>query len=278
MSLLQRFKKSQNFNKLITNKVILKISILLLFIVVNLFSQINLYSQINTEVLRVIKPEVGYYHNINLELGLNKGNSELFRVRTGYRVDFVDSIDRAFAVINYENAQTPTKQIINRGFIHLRYMENFNQGLEYEYFAQKEFNQFTRLLDRNVLGSNVRFNIFNEIDSAYQLRLSLGNGLMYENESINQSYIWTTNLIRSNSYLSLFFKYNETLTFSNVFFYQMAMNRFLDRRYLNNSMVFFNINKNLRLTVRLTFFYDNEPPPNVKPLDLELVNGINIDF
>lgn len=278
MSLLQRFKKSQNFNKLITNKVLLKISILLLFIVVNLFSQIHLYSQINTEVLRVIKPEVGYYHNINLELGLNKGNSELFRVRTGYRVDFVDSIDRAFAVINYENAQTPTKQIINRGFIHFRYMENFNQGLEYEYFAQKEFNQFTRLLDRNVLGSNVRFNIFNEIDSAYQLRLSLGNGLMYENESINQSYIWTTNLIRSNSYLSLFFKYNETLTFSNVFFYQMAMNRFLDRRYLNNSMVFFNINKNLRLTVRLTFFYDNEPPPNVKPLDLELVNGINIDF
>lgn len=249
-----------------------------LFLLLFLISYNSSYSQINTEVLRTIKPDLGYYHNINLELGINKGNSELFRFRTSYRVDFVDTNSRAFATINYENADAKDRDVINKGFMHIRYMNDFNELIEKEIFFQKEFNDFTRLLDRNVLGANVRFNLLNYLDSNSQYKLSIGNGLMFENEKINQQKIWTTNLIKSNNYVSIFVKYNNTISFTNVLYFQMALNRILDRRFLNNSTMFFNINKNLRLNLRFTYFYDKEPPPFISNYDFELVNGINIDF
>ena len=101
---------------------------------------------------------------------------------------------------------------------------------------------------------------------------------MFENEKINQQNIWITNLIKSNNYVSIFVKYNNTISFTNVLYYQMALNRILDRRFLNNSTLYFNINKNLRLNLRFTYFYDKEPPPSISNYDFELVNGINIDF
>lgn len=236
------------------------------------------FCQINTEVLRTIKPLDGIYHNINLEFGLNKGNTDLFRIRTSYRVDFVDSTDRTFAIINYENAKNNEKDVLNRGFLHFRMMNNFNKFIENEYFYQKEFNDFTRLLDRNVLGSNLRLNILNYVDSLLELKFSFANGLMFENEVINQNYIWKTYLLKSNNYLSLDLNYDKKIYFNTILYFQFAFVRILDRRFLNNTNLSFKINKNISFNMRLSMFYDKEPPPNIQNLDYEIVNGININF
>lgn len=243
-----------------------------------LLANYSLFSQINTEVLRTIKPSNGTYHNINLEFGLNKGNTDLFRIRTSYRVDLIDSNDRSYAVINYENARNNERDVLNRGFLHFRLMNNFNSLVENEYFYQKEFNDFTRLLDRNVLGSNLRFNFLNYSDSLLEVRFSLANGLIFENEVLNQTYIWETYLLKSNNYLSLNINYDKKVNFQSILYLQMAFVRILDRRMLNNTNISFIISKNLRFNLRLSMFYDKEPPPNVKNHDYEIVNGLNIDF
>lgn len=253
------------------------IKIYLLFLIF-LLSNHSTFSQINTEALRTIKPFNGIYHNVNLEFGLNKGNTDLFRVRTSYRVDVIDSNYRTYGIINYENSRNNQKDVLNRGFLHLRIMNNFNSLIENEYFYQKEFNDFTRLLDRNVLGSNLRFNILNYSDSLLELRFSVANGLMFENEVINQSYIWKTYLLKSNNYLSLNLNYDKKINFNTILYIQMAFVRILDRRILNNTNVSFVISKNLSFNLRLSMFYDKEPPPNIKNLDYEIVNGLNINF
>lgn len=259
-------------------KIILIIKLLSICILVVWLPLQTLWGQINTEILRSVKPNLGYYHTINLEMQINKGNSEMFRMKTSYRVDFIDSTNRAFAIISYENANSLDKQIINKGFIHLRFMQNFNQPLEYEYYYQKEFNEFTRLLDRNILGGNIRFNIFNINEPSTQLKLSIGSGAMFENESVKQAYNWQTNEFKFNEYLSLFFKINENVTLSSIFYYQIAMMNFSDKRYLSNSTLFFKINKNLRLSSSLNMYYNSLPPDGVKPFDLDFMNGIIIDL
>jgi hypothetical protein len=149
-----------------------------------------------------------------------------------------------------------------------------------ETFGQKEFNDFIRLKDRNLIGGGVRISLLNRVpDEDEALSLHIGIGGMFENEvENNDSGEIRTNLVRSTNYLSFRWKIKRDLAFGAIGYYQVALAEAADFRVLGDASLQFGITEALSFTAGLHLRYDNEPPPDVERHDLELKNGIVVTF
>lgn len=245
--------------------------------------QQTVHAQVNTEVFRKEFSEDGIYHKINFDLGITKGNTEYTTVRPAYRVDWIDGKFHNFGIISYAYAEDATKKRENRGFIHLRTTYELLSFFWAEMFVQKEFNEFILLKDRNLIGFSSRFQIINEtlqIDSADKLEIStfLGIGGMIENEDLNTRPPKETTVGRLTSYLSFGVNIPGNLFIKSTTYYQPRFSNDKDYRLLNESSLNIKINKYLTFRTTLRLRYDSEPPEKVKPRDLNLLNGIQIEF
>lgn len=269
-------------NKVLSGNFMKNVNILIVVILL-FFSSINLFSQINTEVFRKEFSKDGIFHKINVDIGITKGNTEYTTVRPSYRIDWLKDKFHNFGIISYAYAEDAVKKRENRGFIHLRSSYQIFDYLYGELFLQKEFNEFILLKDRNLFGITSRIQIINEIiqiDSTEKLEIYtfLGLGAMIENEELKTKPRKETTVGRLTSYFSLGVNISPNLLIKSITYYQPRFSDDKDYRLLNESSLNIKINQNLTFRTSLRLRYDSDPPEKVKPRDLNLLNGIQIDF
>lgn len=237
-------------------------------------------SQVNTEALLNPNAETGIRNSLKLQGGLSAGNSEFIMLKGGYRFDFFTGRFHSFFSSSIEYQEGNNELIKSKGFMHLRGMFRVSEIFMPEIFLQKEYNKFTDLNDRNLAGGGIRFHILDIIpaDSGSSLDFFIGVGMMYENEVYSSSPEYVTNLLRSTNYLSLFWDDPGRYKIKGVVYFQPELTRFNDHRILSEISIDFNLTTFLSFTVELRYAYDNEPTGNVKKYDLELTNGIRINF
>lgn len=252
-----------------------------LLILFALISNFSVFAQVNTESLRKTSVKTGWFNFAQASVGLNSGNSEFYSVGLLARTDYLFYPFNAFAVCSYEFKRSSEKNIVNKAFAHVRLMRYFSNSFAGELFLQKEFNEFLKVNDRNLAGMNVRLNLVDytsEIDTMTNLLLYAGVGFMLENENIGSQNSYISNIIRSTNYLNFKWSINSSVNFQSVTYIQISAERLNDFRFTNESALEFFITENVKFFASMKYRFDNEPPLNVKEYDLELNNGIKIEF
>jgi putative salt-induced outer membrane protein YdiY len=135
------------------------------------------YNQVNTEAIRGNNLLPGIHHNLELDFAYISGNTEILNLNGSYRADYVSNSNwHGFFVWKYDRAfkKKPKEDFTYKGFGHLRATKPIKSHIYFEGFAQKEFNHFIDLENRELAGGGFRVNPFNQ--------LYLGLGIMNETE------------------------------------------------------------------------------------------------
>ncbi|HVO74565.1 MAG TPA: DUF481 domain-containing protein [Ignavibacteriaceae bacterium] len=238
------------------------------------------YSQVNTEKFRKESEKPGFSGNASAAAGLASGNSEFVKVNSGLRLDYSGKGYTFFLVGNYDFQEANNDKVVNKGFAHLRNIIALSPEFFLELFLQKEFDQFILLKDRNLAGAGLRVDLVRLISdtTSSPAQVFIGSGLMYENEYYDILLSPETNLVRSTNYLTFKWRITGILSFITINYFQFDIERIHDFRFITDTSLSFLIMENLSFDSTASFRFDNEPVPDVKKFDLELMNGITFSF
>ena len=244
-------------------------------------AQVNIF---DAETLQQMELGHGWYNKIAFNLTAHAGNTDLLTLKTRFRSDYLAENYHLFILANLHQGSKDNKSFIDKGLIHLRGIRSVSQDAAVETFAQKQFNDFIRLQDRNLVGGGFRISPLRKVTESENHRTFnpyIGIGLMWEDEVINDDTSEAkieSNIIRSTNYVTWTWRIDERLTSAATGYYQFQPASFSDYRILFEGSIGFRLTKKLGFTTWLGFRYDNEPPANVKKHDLEIVNGLNFTF
>ncbi len=258
-----------------------KIKVIFILLLILQFIQINIINaQVNTEAMRRSVLKEGFTSALSLSLGYQSGNTDLVDVKSTFRNDFLVNRYHAFAIMSYQHGEKDQQRYENKGFVHLRGIRQTLPALFIEIFLQKEFNEFIDLRDRNLAGSGLRIRLVNEKNKDAESRTTLfaGLGFMWENEKYSDNVEPESNKIRSTNYISLNFPTDNRFRIFTTAYYQFDIEQLNDYRLLAEGGIGFNINSFFIFIMAVNYRYDNEPPPGIKPYDLEIENTITLSF
>lgn len=248
-------------------------------IVVALLVLYSAQSQVNTESMRREWGGEGVHGQAGINLALQQGNSPYVRLGLGARLDYLADPLYTFVVANWQRRTDAETLKQYDGFLHGRAVYTLIPTVKAEGFAQKEFNEFIRLKDRNLLGAGVRFTLAEANTDSFLLTLHCGVGAMHEQEVLDLKPInERTSLIRSTNYLTFAWRIRKSFSVTTTTYYQPAFSNPRDFRVLNNLTGTFSISEVLSFNVALNYRYDHQPPPLVKPYDLTISNGMTVGF
>ena len=239
-------------------------------------------AQVNIETLRRLDSKPGWYNDINLSLTYQSGNTDLLRFKSSLRSDYWFDKYHTFGIATLQHGEQGGKLYTDKGFIHLRGARSIYEHLGVEMFLQKQFNESILLRDRNLAGGGIRISVLKQRTNTKNtgLNLYLGIGAMWENEVINddQHGHMETNIIRSTNYISATWHIDKRFSVVITGYYQPYTQRFSDFRVLSESRFEVHVTKRVSINTRLNLRYDSEPPTDVEPHDVEIVNGLSYKF
>lgn len=236
------------------------------------------FGQINTEKFRKYDLEKGFLFNLQTTLTLKSGNTEYTAIKGGGRIDLNGNIMDYFLVGNLEAKTTGKERIQNLGFAHLRAMWNFAEKTNWEYFLQRQYDEFIDLKYRNLYGTAIKYRFFESKslkDTTNILDLNISTGVMYEQESYSfEPNNVQKNLWRSTNFISFDWSKQKRLNLTGVIYYQPAFNNFKDFRVAAETTLEFSIVRKVFFAFQFSYKYNNMPVTNVKPYDISLENGL----
>ena len=229
-------------------------------------------AQVNTERLRQTHDKIGYVTSIGVDLNLLSGNSDKFELAPNGRLDYISDDWNWFLVGTYKYGESAKKVFANKGFVHWRINAPLQgTGFLWEFFTQREFDDFRGITDRTLFGLGVRVPWL-----SWQERgdLHFGSGLMAEHEVYRSS---SSDLVRWTNYVSVRYSDKPVTVLSSVYL-QPAVADFSDFRALSDTSLSVTIVGNLSWRVSFKVAYSSRPQPDITGYDLELQNGMTWSF
>lgn len=172
---------------------------------------------------------------------------------------------------DYGQAQSTTT--VARWVAHTRYNYNVSKLVAIEALAQVQHDRFRRLAVRDLYGAGLRFNIINEDE----FELFAGTTYLLEHEVLEavagvpgSNDVWH----RSSNYVGLNARVGPLVDLSSVIYMQPRFDRPADFRVLSESFITFAINQFLSARISTTVWFDNDPPTDVRPYDIEIRNSL----
>ena len=239
-----------------------------------------LNAQINTETMRSENVNDGFINKINVDLGIEKADSEVIDLAVSYRVNyFILTGVHIFLILNYKNGYEQEKdldknQVVNKGFSHLRMTKMISSKLFFEVFTQFGFNDFLLMKNRKLAGSGLRY----KMGSNDRMNTFLGIGFMQENEIYDLVNEPEKKLLRSTNYLRWNINITENTELNNTVYYQFSSSDINDYRLLYDGSIDFSVDENLSFFIELNYRYDNDPHGDMVKSYVQLNNGIEFTF
>ncbi len=231
-------------------------------------------AQINTESLRH-KVSQDFSGSASFGLNLARGNTDFLKLDGQFRVDYRKPASHTFLNARYARGERNRQAYQNQAFGHLRYIRNLTTILALEFFAQKEFNDFIRLKDRQLAGTGCRLTL---LPSPRKLSMAFGLGLMREHESYKDDAAPVSRIWRITTYLSGAWRNDPRVRLLYAGYLQVNTGYFSDFRILAEIHILFDITKKLTVEMLWRQRYDHSPPADVKKNDFAFMNGIRFSF
>lgn len=234
----------------------------------------EIYSQVNTESLRH-DVSAGYSGSISFGLDMARGNTDFLKLNGTCRLDYRKNKSHIFSVARYARGEKNRQAYLNKAFAHLRFVRTLSPRLALEFFAQKEYNDFILLKDRQLAGIGGRFILLPTVRS---LSSAMGLGLMREHEFYNDEDESESRIWRLTSYLSGGWRHDPRFRLLYAVYYQLNFEDSQDFRILSELQILFDITKTFSVEMLIRHRYDHQPLPDVKHDDFAFTNGIRLSF
>jgi hypothetical protein len=213
--------------------------------------------------LEVDKQQITLYDaTTTAEMSLQK-KKELFIIGSSYRFTYNGPDD-----------------ILNAGYIHLRFRHNYRNKYQPESFVQYQWDNKRGLIYRALAGMNLRYNFF----KGDTWDVNAGLGLMYEEEKWNYAAVdssklplntspITNKLIKINSYIRVNWKASENSDVAISVFVQTRPGIFKPRIAPNLQWTI-NAGKHIAFSISFAGIYDVAPVVPIHKFYYSLSNSI----
>ena len=174
--------------------------------------------------------------------------------------------------------------ILDAGFIHLRFRHNYKNILQPETFIQYQWDNKRGLIHRALTGANLRYNVW----KGDKWDFNAGLGLLYEEEKWNYDGVDSTKipinakpilnkLLKLNSYFRLDWKASENSDLALNVFIQTRPDYFKPRiaPHLQWNI---NAGKHIVFSINFTGIYDDAPVVPIDKFYYSLSNSLLIKF
>lgn len=255
-----------------------KFSYLSIFVSILFIFPLQANAIVNMDALHFDKEQDTFSADLDLTISGSSGNSEQSKASLNGQFTWITKKSINLTVMGYQYGKSNNIKSVDKAFIHYRYIYQLNQIMDLELFTQLEKNEFTRLSYRGLLGTGLRFSVFNSDNH----RAFVGAGAFYSKEKIEFVTGLTDdgieNFTRGNFYILSKYKISPTLSFSNVLYYQPRLSQFSDYRALLESKFDIKITKNLSFRLSLDISHDSEPSQTIKSTDVTYMSGLKFNF
>lgn len=230
------------------------------------------HSQVNTEKMRLQQRGDGLAGAATVSFDLDRGNSDVSEAAVAADLLFRRGRS-AFLLFSSGSWLFQDKtDLVNKGFLHLRYNHGVRRGVIGEVFAQVQYDRSQDLRRRYLLGAGARLLPLDRRGGT----LAVGVTPMYEFERLTSDVEVAT--LRISSYVSGSLHRAGRYALSTTTYFQPAADRIADLRILNETQLVLPITSLVSLTTTVSYRYDSEPPMGVKEYDLSLSQGIKVSF
>ena len=235
-------------------------------------------AQVNTERYRKEYDTPGFSIRNTTSLDFSSGNTNEFEVGEQLRLDWNNSIQDYYAIVEYEFKRANNQKTKNKGFIHLRSIRQLNRDkIMAEAFTQLEFDQFLQLQSRFLFGMGVRSDLvqlFSDSSLNKPLKLFVGIGLMHEGVHYTTDPEIIVRHYRSTNYISLAMTLSEHAQFGFVTYYQPALEDFDDFRFSADMNLTVDVLKNLALSFKIRYLHRSVAIGESVKADQEINTGL----
>ena len=187
--------------------------------------------------------------------------------------------DRWLLMSQVRWAQLDGNRFINSGVAHTRYTRMLIPRLGLEGFGQTQYNEFTLLGSRLILGTGAR------VDVVHRRRVGMwfGSGYMAEWE-VNDTVAGDPHPARvlnhrwANRGVFQLYLIDGKLLFQNSLYAQPRLTSFADVRILDSARLEGMITEILSIGGSFELQYDSRPPQTVTPVDIMLATFLKVSF
>lgn len=223
-----------------------------------------------------IGEQKGTHGNIALSFETKRGNT----VRDNYKGALKVSYDTAqeyliWGEVTGDYGATRYVEDTNKVYSHLRYIHKVTpEDIRAEAFVQTEDDSFRLIKNRSLLGTGLRFKIFELFGRG---KGYLGIGGFYEYLTYSANYPDEHNA-RINSYFSYTTKFSKTSNFTYTFLLQPKFSDFDDYTDSHRISLEIAIYKELYLNFQLNYENDTSPLPTVENYDFTQTTAFKYKF
>ena len=229
------------------------------------------WSQVNTESMRGDITTPGVNHNMTLNFSYFSGKSEIIQLMGTYQMNYLLK-SNWYGLLSgkYNRAFEKGKEdFSNQGFVHLRTAKPIMAQTDIEGFIQKETNHFINLENRELLGSGLRINQFED--------LYWGIGIMHEKEKYN-NIPQEQNFIKSTNHINYKVNILNKVDLENVMYYQFKLENPEDYRILWDGDLTIKASKGISFHTNVLYRFDKSIINPDGDSYFEISNGFGFHF
>ena len=231
---------------------------------------------VNIEDRRYHADSVGWMGQIDLGGSYTKYKSEVTRLNAIARIERFGQQSDWLILGSYTRVRSGDNDLLNDGFIHLRFNQLIREGLHWEVFVQTQYNELLSLRLRQLVGTGPRLRL------TRLPKFSAFAGILYMYEY--DEFVNTDNQFRDHRvsvYLSFSYRPSTNLTFASTTYYQPLINDWATSRFSTSNNLGVNITKQLSFNTRFTLTYDSllaREVGNVPNATFSWTNGLRLAF
>jgi hypothetical protein len=234
---------------------------------------------VNIESRRMQTDTLRFAGNVNITLNHRRTNDITLSVfKSSLNTQFKSKNLKHTCLVlgNYAFTRSNTATLANVAFGHLRYNYKYKDWLRWEAYTQLQLNELLSLKYRFLSGAGARFKLTRgDVFKAY-----IGVSAFYEHELVeDELQTEEARDIRISNYFSFSIRFPKKRgEFASTTYYQPLMNFWADYRITTQSLIQLNITKHLSFITSVNYFFDYNPPVNVKPSTFSINNGLRVRF
>ena len=246
---------------------------------------------LNGQILNIDKTDTSDYarktkasFNLSSGLEVDKQKTTLYDA-TNTAEMMVQAYKELFIMAaSYRFTYNGPDDILNAGYIHLRYRHNYKNLIQPEPFLQYQWDNKRGIRHRAVAGSNIRYNFFR----GDHFDINCGLGLMYEVEKWDYTAVDSlkipanpapveSDFWKINSYVRLDWKPNDNNEVTFNVFLQTRPDRF-QPRIAPHAQWNIKAGKHLGFSIAYTGLFDTRPVVPIEKFYYSLSNRILVNF
>lgn len=235
-------------------------------------------AQVNIEKFLQDQENAGISGKLGIDFSLKSGNSDVRQIGSSGRLNYNGITFYSFLVFKGEYGWNNGREFSNDALLHWRFVSSAAEKVQWEAFAQIDYNKARLLLFRDLLCGGLRFKLL----KTEVLKTRIGTGLFVEQEQYDLPVASTHprrfQALRASTYLSNEIALAGQVTLTSIVYFQPDVRNYRDWRILSENVLSVDLGKYVDLSITIDLRHDNVPPDGKKKTDLNSRCGLAIKF